>query len=116
MLRFLSDENLKGAIVRGLRHRKPDLDLVRVQDVGLDGKDDPAILEWAANENRILLTHDRATIPDHAADRIERNQLMSGVFILSGHLAVNNAIEEILMLDECSEASEWASLVINLPL
>jgi predicted nuclease of predicted toxin-antitoxin system len=58
MLRLLSDENLNGDIVRGLLLRRPDLDLSRVQDVGLEEADDPTILEWAAVNNRIVLTHD----------------------------------------------------------
>jgi hypothetical protein len=41
MLTFLADENFHRAIVRGLLRRKPDLDIVRVQDVGLSGVDDP---------------------------------------------------------------------------
>ena len=66
MLRFISDENFNGDIVRGLFLRQPDLDLLRVQDVGLGTVDDPTILSWAAKNNRLLLTHDRATMPDFA--------------------------------------------------
>jgi Domain of unknown function (DUF5615) len=44
MLRFLSDENFNGDIVRGLFLRQQNLDLLRVQDVGLREIDDPAIL------------------------------------------------------------------------
>jgi hypothetical protein len=49
MLRLLSDENFNGDIVRGLLLRQNDLDIVRVQDVGLDGFQDPDILEWAVS-------------------------------------------------------------------
>jgi hypothetical protein len=35
MLRLLADENIEIKIVRGLLRRKPDLDIVRVQEVGL---------------------------------------------------------------------------------
>jgi predicted nuclease of predicted toxin-antitoxin system len=66
MLRFLADENFDGRITAGLLQREPSLDLVRVQDVGLSGIDDPAILAWAAAEERLLLTHDRKTIPGFA--------------------------------------------------
>jgi predicted nuclease of predicted toxin-antitoxin system len=59
MLRLLSDENFNGDIVRGLFLRQPNLDLLRVQDVGLREVDDPAILDWAASNERILLTHDQ---------------------------------------------------------
>ena len=62
MLRLLADENLNNDIVRGLRRRLPGLDLVRVQDVGLSGADDPTILAWAAREGRVMLTHDVSTM------------------------------------------------------
>jgi predicted nuclease of predicted toxin-antitoxin system len=63
-VRLLTDENFNGSILRGLIKRLPKLDVVRIQDVGLIHADDPTILEWAANEQRILLTHDVATIFD----------------------------------------------------
>ncbi len=56
MLRLVADENLDGAIVRRVLRRKPDLDIVRIQDAGLSGKDDPIVLDWAAQEGRILVT------------------------------------------------------------
>jgi predicted nuclease of predicted toxin-antitoxin system len=70
MVRLLSDENFNGDIVRGLLLRRPALDLVRVFDVGLAGAEDPEVLAWAAENDRILLTHDRATMPDFAYYRI----------------------------------------------
>ena len=58
MLRLAADENFNNDIVRGLLRLRLELDVVRVQDVGLSGADDPTVLEWAAQEERILLTHD----------------------------------------------------------
>ena len=62
VLRLAADENLNNDIVRGLMRRKPDLDILRVQDVGLSRADDPTILEWTAQEGRVLLTHDVSTL------------------------------------------------------
>ena len=61
MLLIAADENFNNDIVRGLLRRKPDLDIVRLQDVDLSGADDPTVLGWAAQENRVLLTHDVTT-------------------------------------------------------
>ena len=58
-----------GDIVRGLGLRRPELDRRRVQDVGLGEADDRAILAWAAENGRIVLTHDRATMPAFASER-----------------------------------------------
>jgi predicted nuclease of predicted toxin-antitoxin system len=116
MLRFLSDENFNGDIVRGLFLRQPNLDLLRVQDVSLRELDDPAILDWAANNERILLTHDRATMPDFAYDRLLKGQPMSGVFLINDRMPTRQAIDELLLLNTCSQQDEWKGIVLYLPL
>ena len=63
MLRLLTDENFNNDIVRGVRRRNAGMDIVRVQDVGLSGADDPTVLAWAAESGRVLLTHDVSTEP-----------------------------------------------------
>ena len=83
MLRLLADENLNHDLIRGVLRRMPSLDLVRVQDVGLRQVDDPSVLEWAAGERRIVLTHDVNTMPAFAFERIRRNQAMPGMFVVS---------------------------------
>ena len=70
MFRFLADENFNADFVRGLLLQDPRVDLLRVQEVGLIAVDDPRILSWAADRNRIVLTHDRATVPEFAFARI----------------------------------------------
>ena len=62
MIKLAADENFNNDIVRGLLRRQPTLDIVRFQDTELDGADDLTLLEWAAQEGRVLLTHDVSTI------------------------------------------------------
>jgi predicted nuclease of predicted toxin-antitoxin system len=116
MLRLVSDENFNDEVLRGLLRRQPDLDVVRWQDVGLLGADDPMVLEWAATEGRILLTHDRATIPDYAYERVRDGRPMPGVFLVGDRLPVGQAIEEILLMANCSDMGEWEELVVFVPL
>jgi predicted nuclease of predicted toxin-antitoxin system len=116
MLRLLSDENFNGDIVRGLLHHRPNLDLRRVQDVGLETADDPTILEWAAANNCILLTHDHATMPNFPHSRVVAGQPMPGVFVVNDRLAVRQTFEELLLIEDCSEPAEWSGSVIYLPL
>src|SRR5438093_2130284 len=107
MLRLLADENFNGSIIRGLVRRQPAIDLVRVQDVGLSGADDYVVLAWAAREGWVLLTHDQATVPKYAYERVEAALPMPGVFVGDTHLPVQQAINDILLLVECSEEHEW---------
>jgi hypothetical protein len=71
MLRLAADENFNGDIVRGLLRRNPTLDVVRIPDAGLSGADDPSVLQWAADQGRIIITHDISTLAKHAFDRID---------------------------------------------
>jgi hypothetical protein len=115
MLRLLADENLNHDLIRGVLRRMPSLDLVRVQDVGLREVDDPSVLEWAALERRIILTHDVNTMPAFAFDRIRRNQPMPGMLVVSQQAALAGAIDDILLIAECSESGEYEGQVIYLP-
>ena len=116
MLQLVTDENFNGDIVRGLLYRLPDLNLVRVQDVGLEGAIDPVVLAWAAQNQRIVVTHDRATLPAFAFQRIVAGEPMPGVFVINDRLPVGRAIEELVLVTTCSEASEWEGIVLYFPL
>lgn len=116
MLRLLADENFNNDIVRGLLRRKPDVDIVRMQDVGLSGSDDPAVLEWAARQGRVLLTHDVTSMTRYAYERIQAGQPMPGVFEVSRTIAIGAAIEDILLLVEYSLEGEWEKQIRYLPL
>ena len=116
MLLLISDENFNNDIVRGLLRRNPDLDIVRVQDVGLKGADDPVILEWAANEDRVVLTHDAATMAHFAYERVREGLSMPGVIEVADDLPIRQVIEDVLLLSEYSKKHEWEGQVIYLPL
>lgn len=116
MLLLVADENFNNDIVRGLLRRKPELDIVRVQDVDLSGADDPTILEWAAQENRVLLTHDVSTITQCAYERIEAGKPMPGVIEVSRSVPLGVAIDDILLLAEASNDGEWEGQILYLPL
>jgi hypothetical protein len=115
-MRLAADENFQFQIVRGLRRRSPWLDIVRVQDAGLSGADDPAVLDWAAREGRILLTHDIATISPPAYDRVLAGLPMPGVFKIHPSLPIAQVIEDLLLLIEVSEEDEWEGKILYLPL
>lgn len=116
MVRFAADENFSNDIVRGLLRRDPQFPIVRIQDAGLSGANDPQVLEWCAREGRALLTHDVSTITRFAYHRVESGQPMPGVFEVSRGVPIGQAIEDILLLAECSLDGEWEGQVRYLPL
>lgn len=116
MIQLATDENFDADILRGLLRRIPDLDVVRVQDVGLAETPDPIILAWAAEEVRILVTHDRDTMPNFAYDRVRAGGPMPGVFLVSDLMPKGQAIEELFMAVNCLSPEECRDQVTYFPL
>jgi predicted nuclease of predicted toxin-antitoxin system len=116
VISFLAYENLKRQVISGLLRRNPSVDVVRVQDAGLTVAEDRTLLEWAARHDRVLLTHDVQTLVGFAWEFVQPGKPMAGVTVLGRNLRVSHAVEELLLIAECSEAEEWAGVVAYLPL
>ena len=114
-MKWLADECFDNDIVRGLLRRSPDFDLVRAQDVPeIAGRNDETLLAWAASHERVLLTHDLATMVP--ALRLQRQRASAAIILVPDSLSIGQVIEDVLLLDECSNPSDWAASVIYLPL
>ena len=116
MLPLLIDENLNHRILRGLLRSVPHLDYLLTPDAGLKGADDPAVLDFAAREKRVLATHDLRTIPKHAYERVKAGLPMPGVIAVPDDLPIGSVIEDLAIVVECAAPAEVQSLVIYLPL
>jgi predicted nuclease of predicted toxin-antitoxin system len=116
MLRLLSDEDLPFALIRALKRSQADVDVVRVQEVGLRSQPDQVVLEWAAQNGRILISRDRKTLVQEAYDRIWSNRAMPGVLMLRNRLSLGKAVEDILVIAICCAPEEMQDRVIYLPL
>jgi|SRR5499426_1853327 len=115
-LRFLVDEDFDNDIVRGLLRRLPTLDIVRAQDLELSGTPDPIVLDQAAQDARVLLTHDVSTMTAHAYARVTCSLPMPGVFAVSQLAPISQVIEDLVLLAQCSLPGEWEGQVRYVPL
>jgi len=116
MLRLVSDEHVHGAIVRGLRRRLPAPDIVRVQDVGLAHTPDEHILEWAAAEERIIITRDVNSMIGSAYNRVSAGEKMPGILALREKFRLGHAIDDIYLVAACYPEDEMRDQVIYIPL
>ena len=96
--------------------RVPDLDAVTAYEVGLSEAPDPELLAWAAEAGRVLVTHDRRSMPAHAAERFGAGKEIAGVIVVSRRISVGTAIDELEIVALCSEPEEWQNLVRHIPL
>lgn len=116
MLRFASDENFNGNIVRILLTRLPDIDLIRIQDTPMFGAEDREVFAWCANEERILLSQDAATLSNFAYERTAAGLPMPGVFLADQHAPARAIADDLILIATCSSPEEWVSQVWHLPL
>jgi len=114
-VRFQADADLNAEIVAGVRRREPSIDFQTADEANLRRLRDPEVVALAAQENRILVTHDRRTMPRHFADFILHHS-SPGVFIIAQTVSVQLAIEELLLMWAASESEEWRNLIVELPL
>lgn len=116
MLRLAADENFNEDIIKGLKREERDIDVYRVRDAGLTRAEDPEVLEWAANERRVLLTHDEQTLIHFAYDRVAAGKYMPGVILVPADLYIGTAIEHVLLISLCCTAEELENQVKFVPI
>lgn len=110
-LLFVADEGFNRNILRGVLSHDPTIAIVRVQDVGMSGAPDPEILEWAAQEGRIVLTHDKRTMRADAIARLIAGLPMPGVIVVHQDTPEGRAIEGLLMMIGTTLESEWENQI-----
>jgi hypothetical protein len=116
MLRFMADENFNGRILRALQRQIPELDVVRAQDTRLLGADDPALLQFSADEKRVLLTHDQETLVGHAWQRVRSGLAMPGVIVAPTHRPIGQVIADLELLVLAGQPEDVEQQILFIPL
>lgn len=116
MITLLADENFNGKIVRGVRARNPMIDILQWLDFGAEGEDDSVVLESAASQGRVLLTHDFETMIGFAYERVRLGLRMPGVIAVDPETPFRPIIDDVLLIAEASFEGEYEGQVIYLPL
>ena len=117
-VRFQTDADFDRRIVRATWRREPAIDLQLATaargGAGLRGIPDAQVLAVAAQEGRMLLSHDHHTLPRHFGDFITA-QASPGVIIMPQRMLISVAAEWIMTIWAVSEAEEWANQILILP-
>lgn len=112
MLRLASDADVHGEIIRGLRRRLPEIDLVRAQDALPAGTPDPEVLAWAAAQGRVLITNDRNTMVGFAYQRAAAGESGPGLIATTNEQSIGSAIYDILLIAEYMPEEEIRDQVV----
>lgn len=114
-IRYQADADLNLKIVAATVRLNPGVDFRTADAAGLTGVPDPRVLGIAAEEGRILVTHDKSTMPDHFAEFVQKREC-PGVFVVRRGLKLADIAEELVMIWEASEPGEWVNQISYLPL
>src|SRR5439155_6015370 len=104
--RFQADADFNQKIVRGVRRREPVVDFQTAEGGGLIGVPDPEVLVKAAASGRILISHDRRTMPAHFARFLETHA-SPGLILVPQDLDIGLVIEDLMVIWAASDAEEW---------
>ncbi|HEY3321430.1 MAG TPA: DUF5615 family PIN-like protein [Planctomycetota bacterium] len=115
MVRALTDENFNEHLLRALLRDESAWDIVRVVDVGLRSRDDSVILEFAAAEQRLLLTHDLKTMPTHACNRLAQDLPMWCVIVVDERSSMADALTDLELVAGCAIGEEWRGNIWFIP-
>jgi hypothetical protein len=115
IVRFLVDEDVSDVLAPGLRLREPRLDILDVKEGGLRGTPDPALLQLAWEQSRVLVTCDRRTMIKHVRARAAAGQLSSGVCIIPQRGNIGEIIDSLLLIWGASTAEEWIGRIAYIP-
>jgi hypothetical protein len=113
-VRFQADD-LNHIIIKATLRREPGIDFQTAHTADLAGVEDQEVLAVAAQAGRVLVTHDRKTMPTYFAEFIGRTS-SSGVIVIPQKLPVRAAVEDLLLIWLASEAEEWVNRIQVLPL
>ena len=115
-MKFLADENFNNDILRGVWRRIPDANFIRVQDTEIAGADDPHVLEFAAEQGYILLTHDVNTMRGFFYDRMKAGKAVPSVFLVHKQTPIGEVIDELELIILASDEAEWVGQLEYIPL
>lgn len=115
-VRYLFDENCNGRIVRGVRRRAYSLSTITAHEAGLQNAADSSVLEYAAAERRVIISHDFRTLKAQAEARLRENLPMAGLILVRQDHPVGEVIEDLTLIAEVTSAEEWQGKIVFLPI
>ena len=113
--RFLADHNFNQDIVDGLTRREPAIPIMLASEVDMQRSSDPELLEFAAREDLIVLTHDLKTMPGYAYARVAAGQAMPGMIAIRQSIGIGRVVEFLLEIWSAGNAQVYRAQVIYQP-
>ncbi|MGH9837198.1 MAG: DUF5615 family PIN-like protein [Blastocatellia bacterium] len=113
-IKYQADADLRQPIVDGVLRREPLIDFKSANEANLEGVPDPEVLAKAADEGRVLVSHDVHSLPGHFIGFIA-TRTSPGVILINQNLPYSLAIEGLIRLWLTDDAENWENALSFLP-
>jgi hypothetical protein len=116
-IKFLLDENLSPRLKIAVLRLNPAIDILRIGDPTTSplGTLDPDVLQYLGFSQRLLITDNRTSMPEHLAEYWQQNQQIWGLFWVRPTTTMRQLAEELIIIWESSEAEEWINVIDWIP-
>lgn len=116
-IKFLLDENLSPRLKVAVLRLNPEIDILRVGEPNTPplGALDPDVLQYLGLSQRLLVTDNRTSMPEHLEAYWQKNQQIWGLFWIRPTTTMGKLAEELIMIWETTEAEEWIDIVDWIP-
>jgi hypothetical protein len=112
-IRFLLDENLSKQIKQAVLRINPNIDILSVgePDAPTFGTLDPEILNYLESAQRLLITDNRRSMPEHLQAHWAKNKQIWGLCWVRPKTSIGQLAESVCLIWEMTEAEEWVDVV-----
>lgn len=112
---FVLDEQLRGVLWKSIiRHNKTSAEMIDATRVGdpLDlprGTPDSELLEWAANEDRVVISLDRKTLIKQFGEFLGTGKSSPGILLIRSKATIPEVVEFLSVATAIGTPSEFAN-------
>ena len=116
-VKFILDENLSPRLKIAVLRLNPEIDILRVGDENAPklGTLDPDVLIYLGISQRLLITDNRTSMPEHLKDYWQTAQKMWGLLWVRPTTTMGKLAEELILIWETSQAEEWINVIDWIP-
>lgn len=117
-IRYLLDENVDPILRFAILKRAQNLAVWQIGLLGAPrfGTPDPEILIWCEENEFILVTNNRKSMPVHLDDHLVLGRHANGILTLSENMSLGETVEELVLIASASKPSEYRDLIFYLPI
>ena len=115
-IRFQADNDLKRIIVDATLRRESRIDFQTALAARLNDLDDEAVLRLAASQSRILVSHDKRTMPAALVSFVASGGTSPGVLlVIPQNAPIRDVVEALILIWADDRSNDWRNLVAKIP-